>query len=116
MRQVKGELGLSNFHVVAGRVEALKKESCNQGAGFEVIISRAFSEIGLFVKLTKHLLSDGGQWLAMKGIVPEHEFENHEFQELCFKNGGIEVGKIEALKVAGLDAERHLIFLNPSFL
>jgi 16S rRNA (guanine527-N7)-methyltransferase len=116
MRQVKGELGLSNFHVVAGRVEALKKESCNQGAGFEVIISRAFSEISLFIKLTKHLLSDGGQWLAMKGIVPEHEFENHEFQELCFKNGGIEVGKIEALKVAGLDAERHLIFLNPSFL
>lgn len=116
MRQVKGELDLSNFHVLAGRVETFKKESFNQDTGFDVIISRAFSEIGLFIKLTKHLLADGGQWLAMKGVVPEHEFENREFKALCFKNGGIQVDKIEVLKVAGLDAERHLIFLNPSFL
>ena len=116
MRQVKGELDLSNFHVLAGRVETFKIESFNQDTGFDVIISRAFSEIGLFIKLTKHLLADGGHWLAMKGVVPEHEFENREFKALCFKNGGIQVDKIEVLKVAGLDAERHLIFLNPSFL
>ncbi|MEO6118023.1 MAG: 16S rRNA (guanine(527)-N(7))-methyltransferase RsmG, partial [Methylotenera sp.] len=76
MRQVKGELALANFHVEAGRVEALKKESFNEGAGFNVIISRAFSEIDLFIKLTQHLLADNGQWLAMKGVVPNHEFES----------------------------------------
>ena len=116
MRQVKGELGLSNFNVEAGRVEALKKSSFNQGAGFDLIISRAFSELSLFVRLTKHLLADGGQWLAMKGAVPKHEFENRDFQALCFKNGGIQIGSIEALKVAGLNAERHLIYLNQSVL
>jgi 16S rRNA (guanine527-N7)-methyltransferase len=109
MRQAKGELGLSNFHVASGRVEALKKEAFNNGLGFDVIISRAFSEIGLFIKLTQHLLAENGQWLAMKGLVPNHEFESQDF-----KNTGIQQGKIETLKVAGLDAERHLIFLKPN--
>jgi 16S rRNA (guanine527-N7)-methyltransferase len=102
MRQVKGELGLSNFQVEVGRVEALKKE-----AKFDVIISRAFSEIGLFVKLTKHLLAENGQWLAMKGTVPAHEFEHQDF-----KSANVQVNKIDVLKVAGMDAERHLVFLS----
>jgi len=102
MRQVKGELGLSNFQVEVGRVEALKKD-----VKFDVIISRAFSEIGLFVKLTKHLLASNGLWLAMKGVVPEHEFEQQDF-----KSAGVQVNKTEVLKVAGLDAERHLVFLS----
>lgn len=102
MRQVKGELGLSNFQVEVGRVEMLKKE-----AKFDVIISRAFSEIGLFVKLTKYLPAENGQWLAMKGAVPAHEFEHHDF-----KSANVQVNKIEVLKVAGLDAERHLVFLS----
>lgn len=111
MRQVKGELGLSNFHVEAGRVEALKKAAFNNGSGFDVIISRAFSEVGLFIKLTKHLLAQNGLWLAMKGVVPKHEFEDQSFM-----NTGIQPSKIEVLKVAGLDAERHLVFLRPRVL
>ena len=103
MRQVKGELALSNFQVEYGRVEVLKVKQ-----PFDVIISRAFSEIALFLKLTKHVLADGGHWLAMKGVVPEHEFENKDF-----KNMGITPSKIEVLKVAGLEAERHLVFLQP---
>lgn len=102
MRQVKGELALSNFQVEVGRVEALKKVN-----KFDVIISRAFSEIGLFVKLTKHLLVENGQWLAMKGVVPTHEFEHPDF-----KSAGMQVNRIEVLNVAGLDAERHLVFLS----
>ena len=102
MRQVKGELGLSNFQVEGGRVEVLKKD-----VKFDVIISRAFSEIGLFVKLTKHLLASHGLWLAMKGVIPEHEFEHQDF-----KSAGVQVNKIEILNVAGLQAERHLIFLS----
>ncbi|MSP86098.1 MAG: 16S rRNA (guanine(527)-N(7))-methyltransferase RsmG [Methylotenera sp.] len=116
MRQVKGELGLSNFHIEAGRVETLERKNFNTDAGFDVIISRAFSEIGLFVKLTKHLLAEKGCWLAMKGIVPEHEFANQAFKALCLKSGGIQLSKIEVLKVAGLDAKRHLVFLNLSVL
>lgn len=97
MRQVKGELGLANFQVKAGRVEALAKD-----IKFDVIISRAFSEISLFLELTKHLLADGGKWLAMKGVVPNHELEKSQVQPT----------EIKVLKVAGLDAERHLIVLE----
>lgn len=102
MRQVKGELALTNFQVEYGRVEVLKAKQ-----PFDVVISRAFSEIALFIKLTKHVLAEGGLWLAMKGVVPNHEFENQDFKKI-----GITPGKIEVLKVAGLDAERHLVFLQ----
>ena len=104
MRQVKGELALNNFNVEVGRVEAL-----NAAHKFDVIISRAFSNLALFLKLTKHVLAEGGQWLAMKGVVPNHEFEDEDF-----KNLEVKLGKIEVLKVAGLEAERHLVFLHIS--
>jgi 16S rRNA (guanine527-N7)-methyltransferase len=103
MRQAKGELGLSNFHVEAGRVEELKKDHA-----FDVIISRAFSEVSLFIKLTKHLLAPDGQWLAMKGVEPVAELD-----ALKALNLDIQVTKILPLHVAGLQAERHLVFLHP---
>ncbi|OIQ99082.1 ribosomal RNA small subunit methyltransferase G [mine drainage metagenome] len=103
MRQVKGELGLSNFHVETGRVEVLIKEP-----KFDVIISRAFSEMALFVKLTKHLLAEGGQWMAMKGVSPELELAS-----LAIMEPEVDFIKTVRLKVAALQAERHLIFLRP---
>jgi 16S rRNA (guanine527-N7)-methyltransferase len=99
MRQVKGELGLENLTVVHDRVENFKSAE-----KFEAIISRAFSEIALLIKLTQHLIAKNGQWLAMKGVVPHHEFERSEFEGL-----GIKPSKIISLKVAGLQAERHLV-------
>jgi 16S rRNA (guanine527-N7)-methyltransferase len=103
MRQAKGELGLTNFHVEAGRVEALKKDHL-----FDVIISRAFSEISLFIKLTRHLLTPDGQWLAMKGVQPDTELADMKALKL-----DIQVTKSLPLHVAGLHAERHLVFLHP---
>lgn len=97
MRQVKGELGLSNLEVVHGRVENYQPHE-----KFEVIISRAFSEIALFIKLTQHLLTENGQWLAMKGQVPHDEF----------KDFGAKLSTIIPLKVPDLNAERHLLVLD----
>ncbi len=102
MRQVKGELGLDNLQVVHARVEKF-----NPTEKFEAIISRAFSEIALFVKLTQHLLTQNGQWLAMKGHVPHDELTTVELESLK-----IRVQQIIPLSVAGLDAERHLVVLE----
>ena len=66
----------------------------------------------LFVKLTKHLLAKTGLWLAMKGVLPEQELAAQQFQRLADEQDGVALLKIEVLKVAGLDAERHLVFLN----
>ncbi len=102
MRQVKGELGLENLQVVHGRVESIQPTE-----KFEVIISRAFSDIALFIKATQHLIAKNGRWLAMKGLVPHHEFERAEFDCL-----GIIPSEIISLRVAGLNAERHLVVLE----
>jgi 16S rRNA (guanine527-N7)-methyltransferase len=101
MRQVKGELGLSNLEVVHARVENYQPSD-----KFEIIVSRAFSEVSLFIKLTQHLLADNGQWLAMKGQVP-----NEELKDLP-KDLKVKLNKIVPLKVAGLDAERHLVIIE----
>jgi len=102
MRQAKAQLSLTNFSVIHGRIEEQDVPSKDMPGMFDVITSRAFSEIGLFVKLTKHLLADGGRWLAMKGTIPQHEFDK----------SGIQPEEIKVLRVAGLDAERHLIVLK----
>jgi 16S rRNA (guanine527-N7)-methyltransferase len=97
MRHVKGELGIHNLDVVHSRVETYQTIE-----KFEVIISRAFSELAMFVKLTKHLLAENGAWLAMKGQVPHAELD-------CLD---MKTKKIVPLSVAGLGAERHLVILE----
>jgi 16S rRNA (guanine527-N7)-methyltransferase len=97
MRQVKAQLKLNNLTVVHARIEHFKP-----AAKFDVIISRAFSEIGLLVKLTKHLLAKDGLWFAMKGIIPLQELENAK----------IVPSEIKVLSVAGLEAERHLVVIE----
>lgn len=94
MRQVKAELGLDNLQVVHGRVEAFQPPS-----PFFQIISRAFSDIALFKRLTQHLLADGGRWLAMKGVVPTEELQQ----------AGVTPREVIRLQVPQLEAERHLI-------
>ncbi|MCB5190972.1 16S rRNA (guanine(527)-N(7))-methyltransferase RsmG [Methylobacillus arboreus] len=96
MRQAKAELQIDNLQVVAGRVEQLKPEQ-----PFDSVISRAFSEIALFIKLTRHLIAEDGIWLAMKGQMP-----NEELEAVALKPS-----RIEVLTVPGLDAQRHLVFL-----
>ncbi|MFT7229316.1 MAG: 16S rRNA (guanine527-N7)-methyltransferase [Methylophilaceae bacterium] len=95
MRQVKGELGLGNLQVVNARVEEYEAEP------FELIISRAFSDLDLFMALSQHLLAEGGSWLAMKGVSPQQALEALKVKS-----------KVYPLSVAGLEAERHLAIIE----
>lgn len=97
MRQVKGELGLDNLTVVHARVESYQPEQ-----PFAQIISRAFSDIALFLKLTQHLIANNGQWLAMKGLLPTEELAGLALQP----------SQTIPLQVAGLDAARHLVIFE----
>ncbi|OYW38497.1 MAG: 16S rRNA (guanine(527)-N(7))-methyltransferase RsmG [Hydrogenophilales bacterium 12-61-10] len=98
--QAKAELGLANLHVVTSRVEDYRPET-----GFDIITSRAFSDLREFVALTHHLIGPGGRWLAMKGLIP------HE--EIAALPPAVKVSANNALLVPGLDASRHLIVLEP---
>lgn len=97
MRQAKAELKIDNLQVIGGRVEDFVPED-----KFDVIVSRAFSEMDLFVRLTGHLLKSGGHWLAMKGVYPQDELA---------KLDGLAHEVVE-LRVPGLVAQRHLVVLK----
>lgn len=100
LQQAKAELVLNNLSVVTGRVEDFRPDT-----GFDVIVSRAFSELVEFVTLTRHLLEPGGRWFAMKGRIP--------YEEIALLPDWVKVSANYALTVPGLDASRHLIVLEP---
>lgn len=65
--QAVANLGLRNVESLQGRVESADLP------GFDVIISRAFSSLPEFVRVTERLLHAEGVWIAMKGRVPSDE-------------------------------------------
>ena len=97
LRQAAIELGLNNVEVHCERVEALAAPA------FDVITSRAFADLAEFVRLTRHVLADGGVWAALKGVYP--------YEEIAQLPDDIRVVSVLALHVPGLDAERHLVTL-----
>jgi 16S rRNA (guanine527-N7)-methyltransferase len=99
LTQAKSELGLKNVTVHTARVEQLQVPE-----KFDVITSRAFAELADFVNWSGHLLSDGGRFIAMKGVLPQ--------EEIARLPAGWRVTEVRPLNVPGLNAERHLIFIK----
>lgn len=97
MRQAKAELGIANLDVMCGRVEKFRPD-----VRYDMVISRAFSDLAEFLRLTSHLCTDRGLWLAMKGVYP--------YDELAQLKGY--TAEVTPLKVPGLDAQRHLVLLK----
>jgi 16S rRNA (guanine527-N7)-methyltransferase len=106
LRQAQIELKLANFEVCGERVE-----SWQPSQRFDQIISRAFSDLGEFFQLTRHLgcpssvaQADGTRWLAMKGV--------HPHEELQHLPADCRLEQVHRLQVPGLQAERHLVALR----
>ncbi|BCL76769.1 ribosomal RNA small subunit methyltransferase G [Jeongeupia sp. HS-3] len=98
LRQAVVDLKLTNVTVVTERVEAFRPE-----APFNVITSRAFSDLAEFAKLTRHLLAADGEWAALKGVYP------HE--EIALLPADVKSVGVDTLSVPGIDAERHLVHM-----
>lgn len=99
LTQAKAELGLTNVQILAGRVEQLQDTT-----RFDVITSRAFAELCDFVTWSGHLLATGGRFIALKGVRPD--------EEIARLPAGWKVASVEPLDVPGLQAERHLVFIE----
>lgn len=99
LRQAVIDLGLKNVEVVGERVEQFRPEQL-----FDAVISRAFSDLAEFVKLTRHLLTAEGWFLAMKGVYP------HE--EIAALPSDIKVEQVISLEVPELGAKRHLVVMR----
>ena len=98
LQQAVNELPLPNVEVVIARVEDYVP-----AAPFDVVISRAFSDLATFVDTSARHLAPGGQLNAMKGVFPD--------EEIALLPATVRVVAAPALKVPGLDAERHLIVM-----
>ena len=101
LKQAAIELALPNISVHCGRVEQY-----HPSFAYDVITSRAFSELADFVGLTRHLLAPQGRWLAMKGVWP------HE--ELARLPADADVDAVHRLLVPGVEGERHMVMLKKS--
>jgi 16S rRNA (guanine527-N7)-methyltransferase len=101
LTQVKAELGLANVTVYTKKVQELEARE-----PFDVISSRAFADLSDFVTWSGHLLAEGGRFIALKGTAPAEERER--LPEPWKVSG------LQPLKVPGLDAERHLVFIEKS--
>ncbi len=99
LQQVKAELGLANVQVVCERVERWKP-----GVRFDVVVSRAFSDLPDFVSQAAHLVAPGGRLLAMKGVYP--------FEEIARIPATHRVTDVVELSVPKLEAKRHLVFVE----
>ncbi len=99
VRQAVAELGLDNVDVVQARMQEYQP-----GHAFDMVISRAVSSLDELYRQAQHLLAPGGRMLFMKGAVPE--------AEMAAFAPGHETLHIERLRIPGLDAQRHLIWLD----
>ncbi|SFO10648.1 16S rRNA (guanine527-N7)-methyltransferase [Nitrosospira briensis] len=102
LEQARIELKLKNVEVVAERVESFHPKP-----EFDIVISRAFSDLVDFVRLAGHLGlqgSSGGMLVAMKGIYPHEELVQLPAQ--------FTVEKILQVPVPGLEAQRHLVLIR----
>jgi len=99
--QAAAELGLVNVEVRQSRIENLRPTR-----PFDVVISRAFADLGDFARLAGHLVGDHGHLIAMKGKVPT--------AEMATVPQGFRIDHLVPLEVPEVDAERHLVFLQPT--
>jgi 16S rRNA (guanine527-N7)-methyltransferase len=101
LTQVKAELGLANVTVYTMKVQDLQPPQ-----KFDVVTSRAFADLSDFINWSGHVLAEGGQFIALKGTAPPEEQERLPAQW--------KVTELRPIGVPGLQAERHLVFIQKS--
>ncbi len=104
LMQARIELGVSNVQVEHKRVEAF-----SDAKGFQQIVSRAFASIDKMIFWCKHLLTEDGEFLAMKGPLAMEEW--HEVSQ-----PGFALSQTKELMVPGCEASRQLIIIRRSGL
>lgn len=99
VQQVVLEIALKNVTVCHSRVEDYQPKTT-----FNTGITRAFSDLPKMLDLSRHLLTDKGVLLAMKGERPEQELQKISLPYSIF-----------ALKVPGIQAGRCLIQVENNY-
>lgn len=99
LRHVRRELGLDNITVQQARVEAVSRETT-----FDDMTTRAFASAAQTLHYAGHLLSRHGRLVLMKGRDPAEEL-------VALPNGFVHRAT-QAIRVPGLDAQRHAVIIE----
>lgn len=100
-------LCLDNFQALHARVESLH---ASHGRRFDLITSRAFSDLVLFVRLVAPLLAPGGRLIAMKG--PAAKAEGEETRD-ALASLGHRICSFEPYRLPLNSGERTLVGIRP---
>ncbi len=101
LRQAVMQLRLTNAEVICERAESWRPP-----APFDVVISRAFSDLAELVSLAGRHLAERGRLVAMKGV--------HPYEEIAQLPQGWQVLEVMPLTIPGLRAQRHLVAIGRS--
>lgn len=101
LKQAVIELQLHNATVTCQRVETWRSHQ-----QYELVISRAFSDLAEYLALAGRLCMKDGVIAAMKGVYP--------YEELGRLPREFKLRRVVPLKVPGLRAERHLVLIQPA--
>ncbi len=101
LRQAAIELKLDNVDIVSERVETWQPREV-----YDIVISRAFSDLPEFVQLAGRLCAPDGTLAAMKGV--------HPYEELAQLPDTVKLRSVVPLKIPGVRAQRHLVLLEPA--
>lgn len=96
LQEMVRRLGLTHVEIVQSRAEDYEVS-----APFDTVTARAVSEVRLLLKWTDRLLAPGGEWVAMKGKVPD--------AELALLNSPYEV---HPYTVPGVEGQRCVVCIK----
>lgn len=99
LRFAQRQLNIENITVVCDRVEKFQPK-----LAYDVVISRAFTEVGRYLQLAGHLCKHDGRVLAMKG--PRIESEENVSEK------GFELHQDIDIQVPFLEAKRRLLIFK----
>ena len=100
LNQVKLQLKLDNIQPLQSRVEDHQPEQ-----GYDGVISRAFASMNDMLNWCRHLPAANGRFFAMKGAAVQ--------EEIAALPDFVKVASVQPLVVPQLQAQRHLVILNP---
>lgn len=103
-------LGLDNVTVIHGRVEELHKKCAD---GFEVVTSRAFSEVERFVQLAGRLVKGGALMIAMLG---GGNLPDHALLQSLEERFGLKMESVEEYSLPRGAGKRQILLLRRNIL
>jgi 16S rRNA (guanine527-N7)-methyltransferase len=107
-RHISRQLNLKKFQAHHGRAESLADNPL-WAAGFDVVVSRAFTALPTFAALALPCLALGGRIVAMKGAEGERELAQGE---AALTRLGLECREVRTLHLPSSNSARTLIVLK----